>query len=76
MWQIDPAIAINLTERLKLVVVRSEVGKLVRSSSLDVLDIPEALPFFLGDRINAGVHRDLRVCSPLRSPFEFVHRLL
>ena len=50
-----------LSERFKNPIVRNEVGKLVRSSSLDILDTPEALPFLLGDRIDPSVRRDLKV---------------
>ena len=64
VWQIDPAIAVHLPERFKsYVVVRNEVTKLVRSTTRDVLDIPEALPFLLGDRIDSAVRRDLKVCG-------------
>ncbi|KAJ7217187.1 hypothetical protein GGX14DRAFT_440647 [Mycena pura] len=60
-WQLDPAIAVHLPERFKSsIVVRNEVTKLVRSTTRDVLDIPEAVPFLLGDRIDSGVRRDLK----------------
>jgi phosphatidylinositol 4-kinase len=63
VWQIDPAIAVHLPERFKgSVVVHNEVTKLVRSTTRDVLDTAEALPFLLGDRIDSAVRRDLRVC--------------
>lgn len=61
VWQINPAIAVFMPERFKSPVVRNEVSKLVRSSTLDVLDIPEALPFLLGDRVDPNVRRDLKV---------------
>ncbi|KAJ6502153.1 hypothetical protein C8R45DRAFT_975566 [Mycena sanguinolenta] len=61
VWQIDPAIAVHLPERFKgYTVVRNEVTKLVRSTTRDVLDTPEALPFLLGDRIDSSVRRDLK----------------
>ncbi|TFK76247.1 atypical/PIKK/PI4K protein kinase [Pluteus cervinus] len=60
MWQINPAIAIHVTERVKQPLIRLEVGKLVRSSSLDVVDIPEALPFLLGERVDGTVRRDFK----------------
>ncbi|KAJ7940268.1 hypothetical protein B0H13DRAFT_2299305 [Mycena leptocephala] len=61
VWQIDPAIAVHLPERFKgSVVVHNEVTKLVRSTTRDVLDTAEALPFLLGDRIDSAVRRDLR----------------
>ncbi|KAJ3753010.1 hypothetical protein EV360DRAFT_88184 [Lentinula raphanica] len=68
LWQIDPAIAIHLTERFKLNVIRSEVTKLVRSSTVDVLDVPEALNFLLGEGMElAAVRRDLKLL-PLWAP--------
>lgn len=63
MWQINPAIAVNLTERFKTPLARNEVAKLVRSSPLEVVDTPEALPFLLGDRLDPNVRRDLKVFS-------------
>jgi phosphatidylinositol 4-kinase A len=59
-WNINPAIAVYLTERTKNVAVHNEVAKLVRSNPRDVLDVPEALRFVLG---NASVRRDLKVCQ-------------
>ena len=40
---------------------------MVRSNTLDVLGIPGALPFLLGDRLDPHVHRDLKVISSLIS---------
>ncbi|KAJ3814722.1 hypothetical protein F5876DRAFT_72711 [Lentinula aff. lateritia] len=69
LWQIDPAIAVHLTERFKLNVIRSEVTKLVRSSTADVLDVPEALNFLLGEGIElTAVRRDLKAGSIALSP--------
>ncbi|THH29581.1 hypothetical protein EUX98_g4604 [Antrodiella citrinella] len=50
-WQVDPALAVYLTERFNVPIVHHEVGRLVRSRTRDVLDIPEALRFLVGDRI-------------------------
>lgn len=69
LWQIDPAIAVYLTERFKLNVIRSEVTKLVRSSTADVLDVPEALNFLLGEGVElAAVRRDLKAGAFALSP--------
>lgn len=66
VWQINPAIAVHLPERFKsFIVIRNEVTKLIRSTSRDVLDTPEALPFLLGDRIDSGVRRDLKVSGAI-----------
>lgn len=59
-WEIDPAIAVFLTERFKHPVLESEVGRLVRSNTLDVLHIPEALRFLVGERLDQNVRRDLK----------------
>lgn len=61
MWQIDPAIAVYLAERFNVPVVHNEVSNLVRSRARDVLDIPEAIRFLVGDRTSANVRRDLKV---------------
>lgn len=34
---------------------------MVRSSTLDVLDTPEALRFLIGDRLDHTIRRDLKV---------------
>ncbi len=60
-WNFDPAIAVFLTERFKLPFIRNEVGRLVRSSPKDVLAVPEAVHFLLGDRFDFSVRRDLKV---------------
>jgi phosphatidylinositol 4-kinase len=61
LWQINPAIAVYMAERLKSPFIRNEIGKLVRSSTLDVLDTPEALAFLLGDKFDPAIPRDLKV---------------
>jgi phosphatidylinositol 4-kinase len=61
VWKINPAIAVYITERFKSPVVQLEVGKLVRSTTLDVLDTPEALRFLIGDKLDLNIRRDLKV---------------
>lgn len=56
-WDINPAIAVYLTERTKNPTVHSQVGKLVCSSTRSVLDIPEALRFVFGD---SSVKRNMK----------------
>lgn len=68
VWNVDPAIAVFLTERFKLPLLRNEVGRLVRSSPKDVLAIPEAVHFFLGDRFDPYVRRDLKVFPSFAHP--------
>ncbi|PPQ98140.1 hypothetical protein CVT26_003184 [Gymnopilus dilepis] len=60
VWRLDPAIAVHLTERFKNATIRYEVGKLVRSSTIDILDTPEAMTFLVGDRLDSNVRRDLK----------------
>ncbi|KAL1947994.1 hypothetical protein VTO73DRAFT_13718 [Trametes versicolor] len=59
-WEIDPAITIYFAERFNYPAVQSEVARLVRSSTPDVLDVPEALHFLVGEKLDLGVQRDLR----------------
>jgi len=67
LWRINPAISVYLTERYKTPMIRQEVGKLVRSNTVDIIGIPGALPFLLGDRVDPHVHRDFKVISSLIS---------
>ncbi|CCM00003.1 uncharacterized protein FIBRA_02028 [Fibroporia radiculosa] len=59
-WELDPAIAVYFTERFNHPIVGSEVGRLVRSSTLDALHIPEALPYLIGSKPDLMVRRDLK----------------
>ena len=61
LWQLDPAIVVYLPERFHNPALASEVTRLIRSSTRDVLDIPEALHYLIGERLDAGVQRDLKV---------------
>ncbi|KAI0273304.1 atypical/PIKK/PI4K protein kinase [Gloeopeniophorella convolvens] len=58
-WETDPGIAVSLVERFKHPVVTREVSVLVRSRPREVLHVPEAVEFLVGDRLD-GVRRDLR----------------
>lgn len=52
-----------MTERFKTPAIHQAVGKLVRSNSLAVLDTPEALRFLVGDKLDTGIRRDLKVLT-------------
>jgi len=62
-WQLNPGIAIYLTERFSVPALESEVTRLVRSNPLACVDVPGALNFLVGDRLDPNVRRDLRVSS-------------
>ncbi|KAI0647399.1 atypical/PIKK/PI4K protein kinase [Trametes meyenii] len=68
VWDIDPAIAVYFAERFNYPTVQNEVGRLVRSSTPEVLDVPEALRFLVGEKLDINVQRDLRyllLCAPV-----------
>lgn len=60
-WEIDPAISVYIAERFNYPAVQSAVETLVRSTTQDVLDVPEGLRFLVGDKLGTSVQRDLRV---------------
>ncbi|EMD38197.1 hypothetical protein CERSUDRAFT_113350 [Gelatoporia subvermispora B] len=60
VWDIDPAIAVFLAERFHHPSIQAEVGRLVRSSPHSALQIPEALHFLVGDKLDTAVRRDLK----------------
>lgn len=62
-WDIDPAIAVYMAERFNYPAVHNAVGSLVRSTTQDVLDVPEGLRFLVGDRLDTSVQRDLRASN-------------
>ncbi|OCH92135.1 atypical/PIKK/PI4K protein kinase [Obba rivulosa] len=59
-WEIDPAIAVFLTERFHNATIQAEVGRLIRSSPRDIMHIPEALRFLIGEKLDGAVRRDLK----------------
>ncbi|KAG2135222.1 uncharacterized protein EDB93DRAFT_1242600 [Suillus bovinus] len=59
VWEVDPAIAVYLTERFKSPAAHAEVQNLVRSNASQVLDTPEALRFLIGDSLR-GQRRELK----------------
>ncbi|KAG2144576.1 hypothetical protein DEU56DRAFT_790388 [Suillus clintonianus] len=60
VWEVDPAIAVYLTERFKSPAAHAEVENLVRSNTSQVVDTPEALRFLIGDRFRGGQRRELK----------------
>ncbi|KAG8904073.1 phosphatidylinositol-4- kinase [Tulasnella sp. 403] len=59
-WRINPAVAIHLAERFKAPAVSLEISRLVRQNPQDVCHVPEAIRFFLGDRLSPMVVPDLK----------------
>lgn len=60
-WQLNPGIPIYLTERFSVAALEGEVTRLVRSNPLACVDVPDALNFLVGDRLDPTVRRDLKV---------------
>ena len=62
-WKVNPAVAIQMTERFKP--AHSEVTKLIRAHPDQVLHVsPEALQFLLGNGLDPGIRRSLKVSFP------------
>lgn len=59
-WRIDPAIAVHMSERFKAPAVSSEVNRLVRANPGEVCHVPEALRFFLGERLSPMIGPELK----------------
>ncbi|KAM6500354.1 hypothetical protein JOM56_003368 [Amanita muscaria] len=60
VWNFNSSVAIHLAERFKNAPVRNEIANLVRSNTLQVLDVPDALLLYLGEQLNSGSRRDLK----------------
>ncbi|ETW86100.1 hypothetical protein HETIRDRAFT_60199 [Heterobasidion irregulare TC 32-1] len=60
VWEVDPAIAVHFVERFKQPAVMNEVNRSVRSNPRNVLHVPEAVRYLLGERVDSGLRRDLR----------------
>lgn len=50
-----------MSERFNVATLNSEVTRLVRSNTREILDCPEALRFLIGDRLDQSVKRDIKV---------------
>jgi phosphatidylinositol 4-kinase len=58
-----PAVAVHMGERFKNPTVKREITRLVRSEPKKVVNVAEALPFVLGDRVERGAEVALKVCQ-------------
>ncbi|ODN73286.1 hypothetical protein L202_07835 [Cryptococcus amylolentus CBS 6039] len=50
-WKLNPAVAVHMGERFKNLPVQAEISRLVKSDPKAVIDVPEALHFLLGDKL-------------------------
>ncbi|ORY33464.1 hypothetical protein BCR39DRAFT_520273 [Naematelia encephala] len=53
-WKISPAMAVHMGERFKYGPVLSEIARLVRTDPKAVIDVPEALHYLLGDKLDSA----------------------
>ena len=74
-WQLNPGIAIHLTRRFSVPALENEVTRLVRSNPLACIDVPDALNFLVGDRLDPAIRRDLRVRSDFISRRDILARV-
>ncbi|CDZ97121.1 phosphatidylinositol 4-kinase [Phaffia rhodozyma] len=66
-WGISPAVAVHMAERFKNPIVITEVSALIRSRPKEAIDVPEALHFLLGNRLERTTRKGLQ-WLPLWSP--------
>ncbi|WRT70200.1 uncharacterized protein IL334_007194 [Kwoniella shivajii] len=59
-WKFNPAMAVHMGERFKNPPVQSEISRLVKSDPKRVIDVPEALHFLLGDRLENNARPALK----------------
>ncbi|KAK6909388.1 hypothetical protein I203_103405 [Kwoniella mangroviensis CBS 8507] len=59
-WKVNPAMAIHMGERFKNAPVQAEISRLVKSDPKSVIDVPEALHFLLGDRLENNAKAALK----------------
>ncbi|RXK35906.1 phosphatidylinositol 4-kinase [Tremella mesenterica] len=59
-WRMSPAMAVHMGERFKHLTVQNELVRLVRSNPKSVMNVPEALHYLLGDRLDSGVQAALQ----------------
>ena len=62
-WKQSPHMAIHMGERFKISSVQIEISRLVRAEPRAVIDVPEALHFLLGDRLEPDARNALRVSA-------------
>jgi len=62
-WKFSPAMAVHMGERFKYGPVQAEITRLVKADPKAVLDVPEALHYLLGERVDASSKAALKVCE-------------
>ena len=66
-----------MAERFKQPAVRNEVVRLVRSSTRDVMDVAEAVPYLIGDNLDVtNARRDLRVSKVQKGSLTLVSLII
>nr|XP_031861737.1 uncharacterized protein CI109_002970 [Kwoniella shandongensis]KAA5528809.1 hypothetical protein CI109_002970 [Kwoniella shandongensis] len=59
-WRFNPAMAVHMGERFKNIPVQTEISRLVKSDPKAVIDVPEALHFLLGDKLEPNAKAALK----------------
>ncbi|CAO3599597.1 unnamed protein product [Absidia cylindrospora] len=59
-WTKSPSMAVHLSSRFKLPIIKLELNKLIANNTLDVVGVPAALNILLGEGIQANAKLDLR----------------
>lgn len=59
-WKQSPAVAVHMGERFKHQPVWTEITRLVRGNPRAVLDVAEAMPYFIGDKLDPAIRGQLK----------------
>ncbi|KAK8853241.1 hypothetical protein IAR55_003943 [Kwoniella newhampshirensis] len=59
-WKLNPAMAVHMGERFKNAPVQVEISRLVKADPKAVIDVPEALHFLLGDKLEPNAKAALK----------------
>lgn len=65
-WDYSPLLAVRMTQRLKVNTVKHEVERLVKTHPEKARAVPEALPIFIGEKLDPAQRPLFRVRYPLR----------
>ncbi|CAG8562625.1 3182_t:CDS:10, partial [Scutellospora calospora] len=59
-WTISPSLTIQLAARFKQLNVQNEVHKILCNNSVDAIQVADALPLLLGDKLNHNITSQLK----------------